>query len=413
MNINQNLNFLVIDDDPFMLLLIRKQLENLGANSIKTCSSANEALGVMQEPNSNVDIIISDLNMPGMDGVELFRHLTQLQLNFGIILISAVESRILETVRNLAVRLSLNILGTLSKPFDITQLKTLIHLYRPSSKLAPAAPIVDVSINELQQAVEEKQIQAYFQPQVNLRTGRLSGAEALAHWRHPTKGNISAERFITMAEQHHLIQDITEAMLEFCFEQQHYWRRNNLDIDMSVNISPQILDQLDLPETLMRLAQKYRLPPQRIIIEVTESSLMSDIAASIEILSRIRLKGFGLSIDDYGTGYSSLEKLRQIPFTELKIDKSFIHHATDDEANKIILESVVDLAKRLRLRCVAEGIEQKSDWELVKNLGCDNAQGFYIARPIRADKFLNWTTEAGHNNWLVKINNSPGFQRKL
>lgn len=412
MSINQNLNFLVIDDDPFMLLLIRKQLENLGANSIKTCSSANEALGLMREPNSNVDIIISDLNMPGMDGVELFRHLTQLQLNFGIILISAVESRILETVRNLAVRLRLNILGTLSKPFDITQLKNLILLYLPSSKLSPS-PVVDVSINELQQAVEEKQIQAYFQPQVNLRTGRLSGAEALAHWRHPTKGNISAERFITMAEQHHLIQDITEAMLEFCFEQQHYWRRNNLDIDMSVNISPQILDQLDLPETLVRLAQKYRLPPQRIIIEVTESSLMSDIAASIEILSRIRLKGFGLSIDDYGTGYSSLEKLRQIPFTELKIDKSFILHATDDEANKIILESVVDLAKRLRLRCVAEGVEQKSDWELVKSLGCDNAQGFYIARPIRADKFLNWATESGHNNWLVKINDAPGFKRKL
>lgn len=398
-----HLNFLVVDDDPFMLLLIRKQLERLRVGSIEDCSNAKAALETIRQSDNYIDIIISDLNMPGMDGVELFRHLTHLQLDIGIILISAAEPRILETVYNLAKYQKLNILGTLNKPFNEEQLKNLIDSYRPITTYEPAKPSVDVNLQELQQAIEGQQIQAYFQPQVSLHNGRLIGAEALAHWKHPSKGNIPADRFISMAEQHQLIHPITEAMLDFCCRQQQLWLKQGLDIFMSVNISPKILDQLDLPETLLRLTEKYDLQPQKIIIEVTESAIMADIATSIEILSRIRLKGFALSIDDYGTGYSSLEKLRQIPFTELKIDKSFIHHASDDHANRVILESVVDLAKRLRLKCVAEGIEDKGDWQLVKELGCDIAQGFYISRPIRADKFIDWATSAGHTSWLARL----------
>lgn len=384
-----SLRCLLVDDDPSTLLILKRQLLNLGIRHIDLCSNARTALKKLQI-NSQYDIVFSDLNMPGVDGIELIRHIYQTKLNIAVVLVSGEDPRIINSISHLAREQGLQFLGALTKPLAQEDLINILGKFQNNFELELEQQRPALSISELRQAIINKEIEAHFQPQICLKTGRLIGAEALAHWRHPSKGLITAEHFIPLAERHGFIQLIGHYILDFCCVQLRRWQARGVDISLSINISPLHLNRLDLPDTLCRMAKSHGIQPQKLIIELTEASMLEDLSTSIDILSRLRLRGFQLSIDDYGTGHSSLDKLQQIPFNELKIDRSFIKYASDNEASRRILEATVDLAKKLDLKCVAEGVEHESDWHMVSDLHCDIAQGFYISRPIPADDFIPW-----------------------
>ncbi|GAA5317442.1 MAG: EAL domain-containing response regulator [Candidatus Pelagadaptatus aseana] len=389
----ENISCLLVDDDPFMLKTLSKMLESMGITSIIQTDSAQEALRYIANRNNHIDVVITDLNMPEMDGIQLLRHFGSLGMNFSVILVSGEDPRLLESVRTLGVQQRLAILGTLNKPVRKIDLESLLRTHSPAQHETPDGPGAMVFADELQSAILNDDISVYFQPQVSVTDGRIIGVEALARWKHPEKGWIPPNVFIGIAEKYDMIQEITDIVFQKSINEAAHLRSLGFDITVSINFSAQVLSSLELPEVLSETISSSGLEPNHVVIEVTESTLAEDMNVTLDILTRMRLKGFGLSIDDFGTGFSSMEQLRQIPFTELKIDRSFVHQSSENQASRAILESSISLAKRLNISSVAEGVETDEDWNLITELGCDNAQGYYTAKPMPANEFIAWSKE--------------------
>ncbi len=390
-----NISCLLVDDDPFMLTALSKMLESLGIQGIIQTDNAQDALKYLANRNNHIDIVISDLNMPNMDGIQLLRHFGSLGMSFSVILVSGEDPRLLESVRSLAEQQKLNILGTLNKPVRKDDLEAMVRRHNPVDKQTPNGPAAMVFADELQTAIMNDDLEVFFQPQVSIDDGRIVGVEALARWNHPDKGWIPPGIFIGIAEKYNMIGDLTDSIFQKSISEAAHLRSLGFNITVSVNFSAQVLCVLELPEILSETIQSSGLESSHVVIEVTESSLAQDMNITLDILTRMRLKGFGLSIDDFGTGFSSLEQLKQIPFTELKIDRSFVHQASQNRASRAILESSIDLARKLSIECVAEGVETDEDWQLVEKLGCDIVQGYYTAKPMAPADFIPWAKEYG------------------
>jgi len=387
------LSCLIVDDDRFMLKTLEVLLQQIGITKTYTSDNAQDALKYIANQNNHIDIIISDLNMPEMDGIQLLRHLGGLGVAMGIILVSGEDPRLLQSVKTLGETFDLMVLGTLGKPVAKQELKGLIEQYEPSADTPPTGPAAMVFADELKMAIANHEIKVHYQPQISLIDGRIVGVEALARWNHPEKGAISPSIFIGIAEKYNMIKALTNQIFELSLTQASHWRSQGFDINLSVNFSAQALTQLDMPESIFDQLQGTALRPHNLTIEITESTLASDISVALDILTRLRLKGFGLSIDDFGTGFSSLEQLQQIPFTELKVDRSFVHNANANKACQVILESSIALTKKLGIKSVAEGVESEADLKLVNSQGCDIVQGFYFAKPMPPEEFIPWARD--------------------
>jgi EAL domain-containing protein (putative c-di-GMP-specific phosphodiesterase class I) len=233
----------------------------------------------------------------------------------------------------------------------------------------------------------------HFQPQIDLKTSQLIGVEALVRWQHPKVGLIYPDNFIPLAEELNLIDDLTNEVINLAIHQEAEWKRFGYNIVVSINISAKNVTSLSLPEKLQEMIDTLDIDPSKIKIEITETELMNELTKSLDVLTRMRLKGFDLSIDDFGTGYSSLAQIKRNPFTELKIDSSFVMNATKDDDSLVIVESCIQLGHKLGLKVVAEGIEDKEILELLTDLGCDIGQGYYICKPICGDELLYWLHE--------------------
>jgi EAL domain-containing protein (putative c-di-GMP-specific phosphodiesterase class I) len=209
-------------------------------------------------------------------------------------------------------------------------------------------------------------------------------------WQHPEDGLVYPDQFIGIAEEHGMIDDLTHLVLAAALRQGGAWHAGGLPIQVAVNVSMDNLGALDLPDRIERDAAAAGMPLADLVLEVTESCLMKNPLASLDILTRLRLKNIGLSIDDFGTGHSSLAQLRDIPFTELKIDRSFVHGASRNPYMQAILEANLGLARQLGMKTVAEGVENEDDWHLLRACGCDVAQGYLVARPMAAADLPGW-----------------------
>jgi len=245
------------------------------------------------------------------------------------------------------------------------------------------------------------ELTAYYQPKVDMRTGMLKGVEALARWIHPTMGFIPPDRFIPLAEQGGLIHELTLNMLAKAMAQAALWNERGLPLKVAVNLSPLSLDMPDFVQKMSDLLAQHALLADQIVLEITESSVVANLGSALGTLARLRLKGFGLSIDDYGTGFSSMQQLARIPFTELKIDRSFVHGAHQRQNLRVILQSALDMARRLELVTVAEGVETMEDWRLLQESGCLLGQGYLIAKPMDAKDFPIWLK--GHHRRLPEL----------
>ena len=385
---------LIVDDDRFVLDLVTAHLNNLGINNVITASSGEDALSYLKNATAAPSVLLLDLNMPGMDGVEFLRHLSEHAYQGNIILISAEDTRLLRSAENIARDRKLNILGALEKPVTIPPLTDLLLQVGTEQAVRPHRHKISITDIDLRNGIENGEFMVYYQPQIDIASRQLSGAEALARWNHPQHGMIPPDVFIPVAEEHNLINHMTDVILSNAMAQCALWHEQGLDINLSVNISVDSLDRLDLPEYIVSCAQQHQLDVSKIMLEITESRLMQDITSALDILTRLSLKGIGLSIDDFGTGYSSMEQLQRVPFKELKIDRSFVNGAQHNKAARAILQSSVELAQKLNMTIVAEGIENEAGLELVAELGCTSAQGYFIGRPMPGDEIVRW-----HQDW--------------
>ncbi|MGD8927222.1 MAG: EAL domain-containing response regulator [Thioalkalispiraceae bacterium] len=385
-----NIKAMVVDDDVLIHEFVALGLDILGITNVLKAASGEEALAYLDNPINQIDVIFCDLNMPKMDGLELLRHFASKGFNGAIVLMSGEDARILKSATSLAEAHNLTVLGYLEKPLKLETFKEILSTLKNKVTIKNNLIEKNVSEADIRNAIKYDQFSLVYQPKVDLLTRQVVGVESLARWLHPKKGYISPIMFINAAEEYGMINQLTDVLFIKALNEAGNWTREGLDLSLSVNLSVDSLDRLELPEYLVSCAAKAGLDVSTIMIEITESRLMRDVATSLEILSRLCLKGLSLSIDDFGTGYSTMETLRLVPFAELKIDRSFVTGASHDESKRAILESSIELAKKLDIKTVAEGIETDVDWQLVKSLGCDQAQGYFIAKPMGTEKLPDW-----------------------
>lgn len=385
------LAFLVVEDHEFQRQMLVRMLRALDARCVYAAGHGREALELLAA-NGDIDVIITDLDMPGMDGMEFIRHVGTANSTASLIIASALERDLLFSVESMSAAYGLNFLGTLEKPITPGKLSELLGRHRssPPRRQPPKVVAPAYTIDEILDGLANDQFEPFFQPKIKIATGEVVGVEALARWRHPQQGIVTPYAFIKPLEDGGRIGPLFRCMLRKAAEFCRVLRAAGQGISVSVNLSLTSLSELTLADEITAIVRGRGVEPRDIVLEVTESAATAEVGKVLENLSRLRMKGFQLSIDDYGTGYASLEQLARIPFTELKIDQAFVTQSSRRESARVILEASIDLARKLKICAVAEGVETQVNWDLLRELGCDVAQGYYIAKPMSARMLSDW-----------------------
>jgi len=381
---------LVIDDDEFTCGVVAAQLRSLGIERVVAVSDGLRAARLLNE-DGPYRLIVSDLSMPQFDGIQMMRLVAARQPQAAMLFMSGADAKLLSSAETLARGRGLRVLGALSKPLKLEDLRRVVDALEGAAATAvnnPGGPAF--SSTELGRALKNEEIKVYVQPQLDARSGALHGVEALARWDSPRLGMVPPGSFIAVAENSGMIDEITESMLAKSLAACGAWARAGLRTRISVNAPISSMCSLVLPDTIVALAERRGLEPEQLTLEITESGLMEDPVRSLDVLTRLRLRGVDLAIDDFGCGYSSLQQLKRMPFNELKIDCSFVMAMLKDAESRSIVKSSLALCRELGLRSVAEGVESRAHWDALLELGCDIVQGYHIARPFPVEQLPGW-----------------------
>jgi len=388
----KGLCLLVVEDHEFQRSMMVDMLEELGASAVYEAGDGRAAMEITRELDRPFDIIVTDIDMPGMDGMAFIRRLGEDKTGSSLIITSCLDRTLLDTIVMMSAAYGMRVLGTVEKPPTPERFAELITLHwqaKPNPERVKATAAV-FSLDEVLAGLAAEEFEPFYQPKIELASGRVKGAEALARWRHPSRGIVAPYAFLGLLEDNGQISDLTWMMLAKSASDCLSWRKAGLDLNVSVNLSVKQLADPAIADAITWQVTSQGLEPRHVTLEITESAAMTSVGHVLESLTRLRMKGFGLSIDDYGTGYSSMQQLTRIPFTELKIDQSFVQHAAHQESSRMILESSLEMAKRLNITSVAEGAETQEDWNLLRECGCDLAQGYFIAKPMESAAFPDW-----------------------
>lgn len=380
---------LVIDDDPMARRQVNLLLSSLGIGNVLSVDGGIAALAEISRQDHGIDLIITDLNMPVMDGIEFLRRLAETDYRNCLIIYSGVDEKLLQTAADLARVKGLRLRGTIKKPMTQDVLANLLLESCEQSKTPAQPATIAVSPNDILEGMRRDEFSVHFQPKVDADTLRVVGVEALARWQHDGK-SISPEHFIDMAEQYGLIGTLSEVLVTKAMIGGARLSDAGFPLAVAVNLSMNWLGDINLPEFIQASIQATGFKTENLTLEITETGIMTDIATSMDVMTRLRLKGFKLSIDDFGTGYSSMDQLQRFPFCELKLDRSFVHGAAEKPAKRAILSSSIEMARKLNLFTVAEGVETQADLDLVRGLGCDQVQGWHIAKAMPVEELIVW-----------------------
>jgi len=388
-----DLHFLIAEDDEFQRRWLQVMLAKLGAQHIVEAENGEIALEILQAKDSRIDISFIDLNMPRMDGVELVRHLANGDCRTSIVLTSALGSALLFSVETMSKAYGIDLLGTFEKPATPEVLQGLIQRYQPPEVRRAKKALPVFTLQEIRDGIRAGQFEPFFQPKVELATGKVKAVEAFVRWRHPQHGIVTPPAFIPVLEASGHMEDLTWLVVERAVAACRIWHDQGLMLSVSINLSATSLAEPGLAEKILAHIGQHGITPQYLTIEITELMAMTDVPVCLENLARLRMKGFGLSIDDYGTAHSNVQQLLRIPFLDLKIDRSFVAGASQNQQMHIALSSCLELARKLHRNSVAVGVETREDWDLLRDLGCTYAQGFYIAKPMERDAVPGWIEE--------------------
>lgn len=384
---------LVLDDDESVCATVAAIAGTVGFEARSTTASEDFFVLLYEWSPSHV---IVDLRMPDIDGVSVLRRMATEQIQAAVIVMSGLGVRVLESAARAAAESGLTVTAVLPKPFSPKRLRDVLGRELPitaeqSRRSAPASesPAFEVSEQTLRAALSRGALTPFYQPKVACDSGEVVGFEALARWRQDEVGLIMPDRFIPLAEQSGLIVELTWQVFTAALQ----WfaqRFRGTGLSISLNLSARVLDEPQLLDWLVRLCEGLSLPVSQVTLEVTETSTMSDPVYMVQVLTQFRIKGFGLSIDDFGVGYSSLVYLARLPFSEMKIDKMFVLSAPVSEESQKIALAIVGLAQALGLSVTAEGVEDDWTLDFLRQIGCDNAQGYLIGRPMDGDAAEHW-----------------------
>jgi EAL domain-containing protein (putative c-di-GMP-specific phosphodiesterase class I)/FixJ family two-component response regulator len=383
---------LVVEDSVVQREAVIAQLNTLGITRTWSAADGQLALQLLHTPEVNPAVVCVDLEMPGMDGIEFLQHLHQLDKQPLVIVLSSAKPAILNSVGLMVEALGLLLLAVIQKPLSAEQLHRAL-LRTAEVGAAPAAerrPLPRMAADDLANALASRRVLPHYQPKVSLRTGEIVGFEALARCLTVTGEVLPPAAFIDTAEQNGLMDTLTLRMLDCVLRDLAIWHANNLFPTVSLNVSASSLVNPLFGQELMQRVDAAQISPTALTLEITESALITDLASAIGMLGRMRLKGFGLSLDDYGTGFSSLQQLDRLPFTELKIDRSFVSQVDRKESRRRILASAVRIGEQLELTTVAEGVETIGELDTLHKLGCEQVQGYLISKPMPSDQVLPW-----------------------
>jgi EAL domain-containing protein (putative c-di-GMP-specific phosphodiesterase class I)/CheY-like chemotaxis protein len=380
---------LIIDDDADIAELVCSSVQLLGWQ----CQVTANAVDFLHHLTPDTTLIFLDLMIPGVDGIQLLRQLAEQRCEVGIVLMSGVGKRVLETTEELAASLGLFIAGHLQKPFRLADLKQILSRPTPAAPvpLSPPRNFTTIPASHLRTAIDLDQFVVHYQPLIDIRSGRVTGLEALVRWQHPTRGLIFPDNFIPRIEALGWIDELGWLVATRAFAELYKFADPHGDLPaLSLNASVHSLLNLHFPDKLMDLAARFGVPLQKVTIEITESGLLRELSKTLDVLARLRMKNVNISIDDFGTGYSMLQQLRRIPATELKIDKSFVHNMHTSEGDRIIVQKTIEIGQQLGMQVVVEGIETAPQLDFLRHSGCDLAQGYHFSRPLAPANMVTW-----------------------
>jgi EAL domain-containing protein (putative c-di-GMP-specific phosphodiesterase class I) len=369
---------IALDDDQEILDIVGALAEQAGFSAMVTTDPAHFENAVRSH---DPDVIVLDLQMPNRDGIEVLRSLAEQHVEAGIVLLSGVDERTLAATELFASSSGLRVVSALQKPFMPEDL-----LERLRGARATTGPL---TVDDLQKAIDVGQLLLYYQPTAK-RFGDgswdIGAVEALLRWNHPERGLLSPDAFLPMGERYGLMNSMTDYVMQRSVEQLRGWHAARLDLHLRINVAATLLIDIDFPDRLENLLREQEIDPAAVTLEVTETAMLEQHKETFDILTRLRLKNINLAIDDFGIGYSSLTQLFQMPFNEMKIDKSLVMQVAKSKEARIMVDALVGLAHKLRLTVCAEGVESAEVLQYLDEIGCDSAQGFFISRPVAAEE---------------------------
>ncbi|MGO9434034.1 MAG: EAL domain-containing protein [Terracidiphilus sp.] len=380
---------LVIDDDSVVCELVSALATTMGLN----CDATKDPAAFLERVTPETSLILLDLMMPGMDGIEVLRLLAERRCKARILLMSGMDKRVLETAERLAHSLGLAVVGHLQKPFPLPELRAVLESVAAMEEpeFVKVIPAFAVSDEEIRDAVKHGEFLNYYQPQISLKTGDVMGTEALARWRHPERGVILPENFLSRLEALNLMDELCWSTAELALaEAKKFAKRNGDLLRVSINVTTRSLHDLEFPDALEGLARKYEFPVEKIAVEITESGLMKKLSHALDVVTRLRMKNFQLSIDDFGSGYAMLRQLQNVPATELKIDKSIVEKMHVNDSDRVMVEKIIEMGHELKLSVVAEGVMTQKQFQMLRAKGCDGAQGYWFSYPLPSESMKRW-----------------------
>jgi EAL domain-containing protein (putative c-di-GMP-specific phosphodiesterase class I)/ActR/RegA family two-component response regulator len=384
-------SILVIDDDQDLGELILAIAQQAG----HTCVVTSDVEAFFDKLTPEITLVMIDLIMPGMDGIEILRMLAQKQHAAHVVLMSGLGKRVIKTAEQFGKASGLSVIGHLQKPFKIQDILDIFAICQRHGPLSVPKAITELVIEdeELRAAIQRNEFVNFYQPQIDLATGEVVGVEALVRWRHPKHGLVFPDSFISRMEQLRLIDDLGWLVIQRALSEVGMFADQAGTIPaISVNVSVLSLQDLTFPDRLAVIVKAWNVPPDQVTIEITESGLVQELATTLDVFARLRMKHFELSIDDFGTGYSMMQQLQMVPACELKIDRSFVQNMGRSESDRVMVLKTIEIGHELNMSVIAEGVETSEQLEFLKAVGCDLVQGYLFSRPLSAPDLVTWLT---------------------
>lgn len=397
---------LIVDDDPTQVAILNAYFASLKAETIKGMTDPVMALDYAFKNVNKIDLIVCDLQMPVIDGLAFFRHLASINYNGKLAIISGVKSDLLDHASQLAKMHNLNFIGNLSKPITKTALDNVFLNVKSSTERTRFSEDFKITLDDYNYAIENNKIEPFFQPKIDVRTGKVVGAEALVRWKFDECKFISPEHLIEFVEQNGLIEKFTF----YLFEKNIQSVKRFLEVDenqvFASNLPPALAKNINLPDKLTQLIAENNLRNKNFSFEITEDNFLNLDVTTLEVMSRLRILNFNVSIDDFGTGSSNIQTLRDFPYSELKIDRAFVSNATTNIFSQETIRAAVSLSHEKGIKIVAEGIEDVKTFEFIKAQGIDQAQGYLFSKALSCDEYIDYIKQHKHGVDLNNIANA-------
>jgi EAL domain-containing protein (putative c-di-GMP-specific phosphodiesterase class I)/AmiR/NasT family two-component response regulator len=380
---------LIVDDSLAICQLLEQQLLHYGIDAVEYCHDGEQALDRVKNDPTRYDALFIDLHMERMDGLELMHQLSELRYRGGVVVISALDNRIIEFALELISNYHLRVLGSIEKPFQNSLIAFMVRRIK-NSRGQPTEVETLPKRREVMQALRGGQLQSYFQPQISSRNNKITGFECLTRLNIPGREQLKPCEFMPVIDRFNLYEPLLEALFENAApEIPRIIDKLGYECHFGFNLSPQQLFNDALPDLLNDYCKHLQVDKRRIVIEITENQSMAS-GRQLKNLNRLRIHGFELSLDDYGAGFTNLRQIKNLPFAEIKLDSLLIDGLHKDKILKIIVDSVRQITNELGMRLVAEGISDSSDLLSLSNIGVDVYQGYLFCRPKQASEILRW-----------------------